>query len=115
MKTASTRDISNNTTPQYDSHMKRGPLQQIRKLKFQISPQDGTHFAITSSLQKSTTKYNKRNNNDIQKYPVTPKKKIPTTRKSQSKAIKSQNHLKQERKTDTPSLKLCMPHQAPLT
>ena len=52
MKTASTRDISNNTTPQYDSHMKRGPLQQIRKLKFQISPLDGTYFANISSLQK---------------------------------------------------------------
>jgi hypothetical protein len=43
------------------------------------------------------------------------KKKISTTKKPQSKAIKSQNHLKQEQKTDTPSLKLCMPHQALLT
>jgi hypothetical protein len=32
------------------------------------------------------------------------KKKIPTTTKSRSKATKSQNHLKKEQKTDTPSL-----------
>ena len=32
------------------------------------------------------------------------KKKIPATRKSQSKAIKSQNHLKQEQKNGHPVL-----------
>jgi hypothetical protein len=44
-----------------------------------------------------------------------PKKKIPTTRKTQSEVIKSPNHLKKEQNTDTLSLKLCMPHQALLT
>jgi hypothetical protein len=43
------------------------------------------------------------------------KKKIPTTRKIQSQTIKSQNQLKVEQNKDTLSLKLCMPHQAPLT
>jgi hypothetical protein len=43
------------------------------------------------------------------------KKKIPTTKKSQSKVIKNPNQLKKEQNTDTLSLKLCMPHQALLT
>ncbi len=38
-------------------------------------------FCNNSSLQKSTTKYNKQNNNNIKKYPVTPKKKIPNYKK----------------------------------
>jgi hypothetical protein len=57
-----------------------------------------------------------QSNNGIWKPPVyTLKKKIPTTRKTQSKVIKSLNHLKTEQNTDTLSLKLCMPHQALLT
>jgi hypothetical protein len=43
------------------------------------------------------------------------RKKIQTTRKSQPTVIKRPNHLMKEQNTDTLSLKLCMPHQAPLT
>jgi hypothetical protein len=43
------------------------------------------------------------------------KKKIPTTRKTQSETIKNPSHLKKEQNTNTLSLKLCMPHQALLT
>ncbi len=43
------------------------------------------------------------------------KKKIPPSRKSRSKVIKTPNQLKKEQNTDTLSLKLCMPHQALLT
>ena len=42
------------------------------------------------------------------------RKKIQTTRKSQPTVIKRPNHLMKEQNTDTLSLKLCMPHQAPL-
>jgi hypothetical protein len=48
--------MNNTTTPQYDSHMQRRPIQQKPRLKFQVSPLDDTYFANISSLQKSTTK-----------------------------------------------------------
>ncbi len=57
MKTASTRrNMNNTTTPQYDSHTQRRPIQQKPRLKFQVSPLDGTYFANISSLQKSTAR-----------------------------------------------------------
>jgi hypothetical protein len=48
--------MNNTTTPQYDSHMQRRPIQQKPRLKFQFSPLDDTYFANISSLQKSTAR-----------------------------------------------------------
>ena len=105
------------TPPHNMTHIwQRGPLQQICKLKFQVSPLDGTYFANISSLQKSTTGWNKTKQQwyiEITRLHL--KKKIPTTRKTQSETIKNPNHLKKEQNTNTLSLKLCMPHQALLT
>jgi hypothetical protein len=64
---------------------------------------------INNQLKQSKTTIIYRN------YPLHLKKKIQTTKKSRSKAIKRPNPLKKEQNTDTPSLKLCMPHQALLT
>ncbi len=105
-------------TPPHDMTYiwQRGPLQQICKLKFQVSPLDGTYYANISSLQKSTTRWNKQKQHRyIKTTRLYLKQKIPTTRKVQSQVIKSPNHLKIEQNTNTPSLKLCMPHQALLT
>ncbi len=73
MKTASTRrNMNNTTTPQYDSHMQRRPIQRKPRLKFQVSPLDGTYFANVSSLQKSTTKWYNEATIIYRNYPFTP-------------------------------------------